>query len=260
MIIQFYKYQGTGNDFIMIDGMKDNSIIEYLDQEKISHLCHRRFGIGADGLIILSPDADSDFNMVYYNSDGRISSMCGNGSRCTVRFAHHFGYIGQECKFRAIDGMHDGKVLEDRVSVLMSDVHSVDQKERDYILNTGSPHYIHFLDDVDGIDIIEEAHKIRYSDIYKNEGINVNFVHANEAHINVRTYERGVEDETYSCGTGVVASAIDHRINDPNRNHEVDIHTKGRQLKVSFEKIDNSYKNIWLNGPAERAFEGRIEI
>lgn len=260
MDIEFSKYHGTGNDFIMIDGMKDLSIRKYLTTDHIAALCHRRFGIGADGLIILSPDEETDFYMVYYNSDGRISSMCGNGSRCTVRFAHNLSYISEQCTFMAIDGIHHGRVESDYISVHMSDVHVVNANGSDYVLDTGSPHYVTYLDDVDGLDIISHAHKIRYSDSYKSDGINVNFVKRHEDSIQVRTYERGVEDETYSCGTGVVACAIASSRLENGVISPVHINTKGGDLKVSFQREADSYKNIWLAGPAVKVFEGKITI
>jgi diaminopimelate epimerase len=260
MHIKFNKYHGTGNDFIMIDGIHDLTIRDYLNQDMISHLCHRRFGIGADGLIIIAPHSESDFYMVYYNSDGRISSMCGNGSRCAVRYAHSLGYLKEQCTFAAIDGLHEGKVSETTISVLMSNVHSVNESNGDFVLDTGSPHYVSFLEDVDSLDIIDEAHKIRYGHTYKEEGINVNFVKKESDHIQVRTYERGVEDETYSCGTGVVASAIASRINDTEGTTIVDIKTKGGELNVTFEKSEDIYKNIWLTGPAIKVFGGEIEV
>jgi len=260
MHIDFHKYHGTGNDFIMINGMEDLSIREYLTEDKINHICHRRFGIGADGLIILAPDSESDFYMVYYNSDGRISSMCGNGSRCAVKYAHSLAYIKDSCTFNAIDGLHKGIVSANSISVLMSDVSQVNQSNGDYVMDTGSPHYVTFLEDVDTIDIINDAHKIRYSETYKNDGINVNFVKRANDHIQVRTYERGVEDETYSCGTGVVASAIASKIGDSNSESSVDIRTLGGHLNVSFEHTKGIYKNIWLTGPAVKVFKGQLKF
>ncbi len=260
MHIEFTKYHGTGNDFIMINGMEDVSIRAYLNEERISKLCHRRFGIGADGLIILAPDSDSDFYMDYYNSDGRPSSMCGNGSRCTVRFAHSLGYVDDSCLFMAVDGLHKGKVSDKTISVLMSDVTEVHQAGVDFALDTGSPHYVRFMEDVDSINIISEAHHIRYSETFREKGINVNFVNQASDHIQVRTYERGVEDETYSCGTGVVASAITSKIGSDLPKESIDVETKGGNLNVSFEKSEGIYSNIWLTGPAVKVFSGEIKV
>ena len=186
--------------------------------------------------------------------------MCGNGSRCTVRFAHNLSYIGEECTFMAIDGIHHGRVEADYISVHMSDVHKVNAHGADYILDTGSPHYVTYLDDVDGLDIISSAHKIRYSDMYKSDGINVNFVKRNNDSIQVRTYERGVEDETYSCGTGVVACAISSSRLESRMTSPVVINTKGGDLRVSFDKEADTYKNIWLTGPAIKVFDGKITV
>jgi len=259
MSIKFYKYHGTGNDFILIDGMQ-SAIEEEFNREIIAKICHRRFGIGADGFIILSPSEDTDFNMIYYNSDGNRSSMCGNGSRCLIRFAHSLGYIGEHTTFEAADGLHEGKVMAEVISVKMKDVTEIEKISADYFLDTGSPHYVQFAQDIDALKIREEAHKIRYDDRFKSEGTNVNFVEAFAQGIQVRTYERGVEDETYSCGTGVVAAALAHNFLNPASGKEIKIRTKGGNLTVSFELEDGHYKNIWLTGPAQKVFEGQLEL
>lgn len=258
--IPFFKYQGTGNDFILLDHRTE----EYLsidDQPLIKHLCDRRMGIGADGLIMLKNHKDYDFEMVYFNSDGRTSSMCGNGGRCMVAFAKALGIIDNQCSFLAIDGPHEATVEENGwVALKMMDTQLQESSVDHAVLDTGSPHYVVFVEDLDDIDIIENAQAIRYSAPYKKEGINVNFVEQKPEHIEVATYERGVEGETLSCGTGVTAAAIAHalRQNFPaNQSLHVPIKTKGGDLEIrlSLEESGRAHQ-VWLCGPAERVFEG----
>jgi diaminopimelate epimerase len=210
MRVNFHKFHGTGNDFIMIDNR--GNVFSKNDTNLIHHLCHRRFGIGADGLILLELpiNDDEDFNMVYYNSNGNQSSMCGNGGRCIVAFAKHLGIISTEAVFNAIDGRHSAVINIENVALKMQDVQADDLNEEEIFLDTGSPHKILFFDEVGGIDVKKEGSKIRYSEKYKDGGgTNVNFVQqTGEESFLVRTYERGVEDETYSCGTGVTAVAL----------------------------------------------------
>lgn len=259
MLVKFYKYQGTGNDFILIDnrsyGLKPTT-------ESIEKLCYRRFGIGADGLILLQDKSGFDFEMIYYNSDGRQSSMCGNGGRCIVKFAHDLKLIADTCKFWAIDGAHEAGILPDNVvSLKMIDVNDIQQNGNDYVLNTGSPHYVRFTTGVNEIKLVDEAHKIRYSNTYKTEGINVNFAEPlNSNTIRMRTYERGVEDETYSCGTGVVAASLAHASKHTDSIDSTAVETPGGFLKVNFERTANGFKNIYLVGPALKVFEGEVEI
>lgn len=256
-LLQFYKYQGTGNDFIIIDHR--NPIKDY-DAGTIKKLCDRRFGIGADGFIALQQSADYDFAMKYYNADGNESSMCGNGGRCIVQFAHDIGIIGDRTKFVAIDGPHEGLVSEDNVQLKMTDVSSIDVDGSNFILDTGSPHYVLFKSNIDAIDLVTEARKVRYSPQFP-KGINVNFVEiTGNQSIKVRTYERGVEDETYSCGTGVVASSLCFALLTQSPKSEVAVTTKGGHLGVQFEKDEAGWKNIYLRGRAEKVFEGSIQI
>ncbi len=260
MLLTFQKYQGTGNDFVMID-QRTHKYIDHNDQKQIAFLCDRRFGIGADGLILLEPSEIYDFKMVYFNADGRQSTMCGNGGRCIVHFAWSLGVCGEETSFEAIDGMHKGKILgKDSVSIQMSDVQHITIKpDQTYVLNTGSPHYVKLLDHLPD-NIKTSGAEIRYSEDYKQEGINVNFVKTNKNNIEVATYERGVEDETLSCGTGVTAAAIATYLNKQDNNNLVNIQTKGGQLSVSFEQDGDTFKNIWLTGPATKVFDGEIDI
>jgi len=258
MKLHFYKYQGTGNDFIMIDNRelklpKENTAF-------VKRLCDRRFGIGGDGLIYLQEREGYDFEMVYYNSDGRESTMCGNGGRCIVRFAHDLGLGDEEFSFLAIDGPHRGRILPDgKVSLQMQDVKTTFRHGDDYTLDTGSPHFVHFVKNIGEFPVVAEGKKIRYSDTYKENGINVNFAEVTSRDsIFVRTYERGVEDETLSCGTGVVASSIAFYYHNNYNPSNVKIETLGGLLNVTFDVQDMHFINIWLTGPAERVFEGEI--
>ena len=260
MLLNFQKYQGTGNDFVMID-QREQKFIDHDDQKLIESLCDRRFGIGADGLILLEKSEEYDFKMVYFNADGRQSTMCGNGGRCIVHFAWSLGVCDKETIFEAIDGLHKGKIFDSNVvSIQMSDVLKVDVKTpKTYILNTGSPHFVKLMEDLPK-NIKVSGAEIRYSDPYKQEGINVNFVKINEGNIEVATYERGVEDETLSCGTGVTAAAIATFLDQGAKNNNVNIQTKGGQLSVSFEQDGDTFRNIWLTGPAVKVFDGSVKL
>jgi diaminopimelate epimerase len=258
--MNFFKYQGTGNDFIILDNR--NWSYTSLTTETIHKLCDRRFGIGADGLMLLNPNPAYDFEMKYYNSDGRESSMCGNGGRCLVKFAYDLGIRKSEYNFLAVDGPHLAEIdVDGTVSLKMKDVSTIDDYHGDFILNTGSPHYIKMVTDVMDLDVFHKGMDIRYSSNFAKEGINVNFVEQRRPdEIIVRTYERGVEDETLSCGTGVTASALASYHNEVGYNH-VKVITKGGKLVVRFDRVGNNiYENIWLCGPAIRVFEGTIDI
>ena len=257
MEIQFYKYQGTGNDFIMIDG--ENQSVNFTEKQ-IQSLCDRRFGIGADGLIILRKHPELDFDMDYYNADGS-KSFCGNGSRCAQAFALFLGWISNESTFIAIDGKHQGKQIEDNFATLMMDVDVLERIGKDYFIHTGSPHYIKYVENVDELNVVEEGRLIRNSDKYRKEGTNVNFVSEEEGYLKVRTYERGVENETYSCGTGVTAVAISY-LNKSGRNiKEVKLLTKGGELKILLNKVnDHTFNDIWLVGPAKQVCKGSFSL
>lgn len=261
MVINFFKYQGTGNDFIIIDN-RDNQY-NSLTTEQVNTLCDRRFGIGADGLMLLNSKEGYDFEMIYYNSDGNIGSMCGNGSRCLVKFAHHLKIIKDNCEFIAFDGPHQARINEkNTVSVQMQNVNGIEKRKGSFILNTGSPHFVIFNSDVDDLNVLEEGRDIRYGKEFAEKGINVNFVEqlSKVEEIKVRTYERGVEDETLSCGTGVTASALVCYHNDNGYNNVI-VHTRGGTLTVEFDRIaEGQFTNIWLSGPAEKVFEGFFEL
>ena len=260
MTIQFYKYQGTGNDFIIVDN-RDNRYSQ-LRTHEIHELCDRRRGIGADGFMMLNQKPGYDFEMKYYNSDGREGSMCGNGGRCIVKFAYQLGIHRNEYKFLAVDGPHEAEIdIDGIVSLKMKDVDKVQKLRGDFVLDTGSPHYVKLVNDVMETDVYNKGRDIRYSKDYEQEGINVNFVeHAGDDKIIVRTYERGVEDETYSCGTGVTAAALVCYHNE-NGFNDVEVKTLGGSLTIEFDRNeDGRYSNIWLCGPAEKVFEGVIEM
>jgi diaminopimelate epimerase len=259
MNVNCYKYQGTGNDFILIDN-RDNSIS--LSTEQIKWLCDRRFGIGADGLMLLELESTADFKMVYFNSDGNESSMCGNGGRCITAFAKKIGVISSEAKFLAVDGLHDAKIVDDLVSLKMNDVRNVEIGSDFFYLNTGSPHYVKYVSDVEKMDVYTEGKKIRFSDRFEAEGTNVNFIEKKENELFVRTYERGVENETLSCGTGVTAAALVAAISGASTTkNNCAIKTLGGYLNVNFEKVlEHTFYNIWLEGPATFVFKTEIDL
>lgn len=258
MKLQFFKYQGTGNDFVMIDNRK--SIFDKKDTKKIAFLCDRRFGIGADGLILLENHPTLDFKMVYYNSDGNPSTMCGNGGRCITAFAKHLGIIDNEASFEAVDGSHHSFIEEDIVKLQMQNVENIEDHKGHVFLDTGSPHHVQLEHNLETLDIKHIGSKIRYGSPYNEIGANVNFVKKNSNHnFAVRTYERGVENETLSCGTGVTAVALAMHFLGETKNNLVSLQTPGGNLKVSFEKQQNGYTNIWLIGPAVMVYKGEIE-
>lgn len=252
--IQFYKYQGTGNDFIII-----NDLDGHLSTEDIINLCDRKYGIGADGIIFMSKTKDVDFKMMYFNADGS-ESFCGNGSRCAVKHAQYLGWISGQCIFTSNDGDHAAEIEEETVKLKMHDVDFIVVEDMGYILNTGSPHYIAYTERINELDLIKAAHEIRYSERFKEVGINVNYLEPKNGILHIRTYERGVEDETLSCGTGVTAAAIAHYLeqNSTQKNFKQKLQTKGGSLYVSFEKKKDRFQNIVLSGPANLVFHGSI--
>lgn len=262
--IRFHKYHGTGNDFIMIDNRDQKIVFE--SHNDVAALCHRRFGIGADGLILLEESGSFDFRMIYYNADGREGSMCGNGGRCTVAFASYLGLISGKTTFEAVDGIHEAAILEKLengclVTLKMQDVGAVKKNDDHYILDTGSPHYVKFVDSVEAVDVTGEGRKIRYSGEYGERGINVNFVSVKNGIFRMRTYERGVEDETWSCGTGSVAVAIALDEEGKTSAHgPVELQTPGGTLRIEFKRNENLFTDIFLTGPAIRVYEGLTEI
>jgi diaminopimelate epimerase len=260
MKVKFYKYQGTGNDFILIDNRE--LLFNKTQKYFIQSICDRRFGVGADGLMFLQDKDGFDFEMVYFNSDGNESTMCGNGGRCIIRFAHDLGLTGSVCRFWAIDGEHRGEIIENgTVSLQMKDVEEVVCSGTDFITDTGSPHFVRFVLNADALNVYSEGKAIRFSEQYREDGINVNFVEQiNDEQVYVRTYERGVEDETYSCGTGVVASVLANYMKSEAKKEAVQVKTKGGELAVKFSKSSNGFTRIFLIGPAVKVFEGELEI
>lgn len=259
-LIKFNKWHGTGNDFIITDNReKDNTIYS---ETMIKKLCNRHFGIGADGFMILDEHPEYDFEMKYYNSDGNEAEMCGNGARCMIGFAHQLGIIGNETRFMARDGFHEGSVLgTDRYRIRMIDVKELRITKDYYSLNTGVPHVVIFTSDIEKVNVREEGKLIRYSREFGPGGTNVNFVMLQDNQLFLRTYERGVEDETLSCGTGAVASAIAAYIATAKNKTGWNCLVPGGELFVQFEeKNDASFGNIFLEGPAVKVFEGIIEI
>jgi diaminopimelate epimerase len=258
MIIGFNKYQGTGNDFIIIDNRKN--VFDPDNSGLVVKLCDRRFGIGADGLILISDSEHYDFEMKYFNSDGFEGSMCGNGGRCAAAYAIRKGIAGRNLTFRAVDGRHKAVYDGGIISLQMNDVKEPAVINGNYFINTGSPHCVIFQKDINKIDVDKEGKAVRWSDDYAPEGTNVNFVEFTENGIYVRTFERGVEEETLSCGTGVTASAIASVLSRQFDTMPVRVKTRGGNLEVSFAVEGNTVTEIWLSGPATYVFEGSIEI
>lgn len=261
MTIHFFKYQGAGNDFILIDHR--TSPIKNIDYELFKKLCDRRFGIGADGLMFLTTHEQYDFEMHYFNADGRPGSMCGNGGRCIVAFAKHLGIIDTETNFLAVDGPHYAKITENGnwVDLQMIDIDTINTDGAAYVLNTGSPHYVTQVNNLEVLDVFQDGKAIRNNETYKKEGINVNFVEDRGDHLFVRTFERGVEDETYACGTGVTAVALSMAKHLQQSGHiETPVKVLGGNLKIRFDYDGKQFTNVFLCGPAEQVFTGELSV
>ncbi len=261
MELTFYKYEGAGNDFVLMDDRKMQFPAERTDLVKF--ICDRHFGIGADGLMLLRLQDGYHFNMVYYNADGNVGSMCGNGGRCLAAFAHKLGIIDMKAVFTAVDGIHEAELLSDNyVRLKMTDVAEIETGKDFYYLDTGSPHYVKFIPSIHELDVYNEGRKIRYNERFAKTGTNVNFVQELPDRISVRTYERGVEDETLACGTGIVASAIcaGLRKDADARSFSTIVNAIGGQLKVSFLRTGNKITDVWLEGPATFVFKGTISL
>jgi diaminopimelate epimerase len=260
MTIRFSKYHGTGNDFIIIDNRNGEFV---LNNKLIHFLCHRQFGIGADGLMTISNHKSLDFSMQYYNADGNEGSMCGNGGRCISAFYYKHISDKKNLHFDAIDGKHHSEIINfnkniTNVSLQLNDIGKVDRIDSDFLLNTGSPHLVIFVKDADLIDVKVVGRNIRNKAQFAPDGVNVNFVEFQKDTLYIRTYERGVEDETLSCGTGVTASAIAASFK--KNLTDFKIRTRGGELKVTFQKESNMFKNIWLTGTSTFVYSGQIEI
>lgn len=264
MVVKFSKYEGAGNDFVVIDA-RDSEFNP--PAEFIKSLCNRHTGIGADGLMLLEMALGSaDFKMRYFNADGGEGTMCGNGGRCITLFAHYLGIGHREKLFEGIDGLHHSKLLssDDNTGVVrlqMIDVKSVQTILKGYLLDTGSPHYVEFVDSVDSVDVFNTGRALRYNDVFSAiRGVNVNFVEVvGDGRIKVRTYERGVENETLACGTGATASAIATMIHTHSTCTSYKIYAPGGELKVEFTAESGIFTNVYLTGHARRVFDGRVE-
>ncbi len=258
MKINFDKYHGCGNDFIIINNLSNTFPKD--SENQIKKICNRRFGIGADGLILINYNDKFPFEMIYYNSDGKISTMCGNGGRCVMHYCYNNDIIDNKSEFLACDGIHYGIINDDYVKVSISDVNGY-EKYNDYLfLNTGSPHLVKFVDDVSSLDLINISRNIQKSNRFDN-GVNVNLVsRKNDNLYQIRTYERGVEDETLSCGTGAVASALALNILSLINSKTVNLDTKGGLLTVDFNKSNSKYTDIYLSGKVKKVFTGLLEL
>jgi diaminopimelate epimerase len=262
VILRFSKFHGTGNDFVMIDGR--NQDIALLDNRVIRSLCERRFGIGADGLIILEDSSSFDFRMRYFNADGKEGTMCGNGGRCITAFAHELGLTSRDAMFEGIDGVHSSTILPNgEIRLRLKDVDGIRWMEDGYIIDTGSPHFVRFVEQLNELDVLGEGREIRMQGRFGDRGINVNFVETGSSpnRISVRTYERGVESETYSCGTGVAAAAICAYYHFKSDIFSYHVHTRGGNLNVAFkEQHHTSFRDVHLTGPALHVYDGTIEV
>lgn len=258
MKLKFFKYQGAGNDFVMIDDRQQTFPIS---TKLINRLCDRHFGVGADGLILLQNDKEFDFKMVYFNSDGNESTMCGNGGRCIIRFANDLDVASENMTFTAIDGLHHGIVDNNVIRLQMIDVDEVEDHDHYLFMNTGSPHHVEFVEKVDDVDVYNRGKEIRNGSPYFEKGSNVNFVEVmSDNNLRIRTYERGVENETLACGTGITAAAISAYVKNLVDKKSIEIKALGGDLSVNFEENNHKFVNVWLNGPAVKVFEGEIEI
>ncbi|NQX80601.1 MAG: diaminopimelate epimerase [Flavobacteriaceae bacterium] len=259
MFIDFYKFEGAGNDFVMIDNR--NLSFDKSNNKLVNKMCNRRFGIGADGLILLEKSEKTDFKMIYFNSDGSEGTMCGNGGRCLVAFAKLLNIIDKETVFEAIDGLHTATIDEEMVKLGMVCVENIEINENNCFLDTGSPHHIEMVSELQNIDIVSLGRDIRNSKKYNPDGVNVNFVEQkNDNSFVIRTYERGVEDETLACGTGATAVAIAMYELGKTKSKTVNIEVKGGELQISFEKNKNKYKKVFLKGPAKCTYNGKYRI
>ena len=254
MALAFYKYQGTGNDFVMIDNRLN--VFPKNDTKLVKRLCDRKFGIGADGLILLENHSEQDFTMVYYNADGNPSSICGNGGRCIVAFAKELGVIENKTIFEAVDGLHEAFIVKGEVHLKMQDVDVIENHQNHLFMNTGSPHHVQWVSDIQKLDVKGEGAALRYSDLYGKAGSNINFVEQVHNGFRMRTYERGVEDETLSCGTGATAVALAIHNKGYVAENEVALQVEGGNLKVTFKPNETGYSDIFLIGPAELVYTG----
>lgn len=258
--LQFWKYQGAGNDFILVD-QREKRLLKATDAEQISRLCDRHFGIGADGLMWIESSEEADFQMQYFNADGKPGSLCGNGGRCAVAFAGFLGITGNSCRFLAYDGAHEARMPKPEwVELHLHDLSDIQFHGKDFCLDTGSPHYVRFVEHLSEVQVRETGRQVRYSEPFQEKGINVNFAEVRNGTLYVATYERGVEAETLACGTGVTATALAYvaALPQPTGNWEIPVETKGGSLSVRFAFDGVTFRDIWLCGPAKQVFSGNI--
>jgi diaminopimelate epimerase len=262
MKVSFSKYHGAGNDFIIINNL-DQKVS--LTKEQIAAMCHRNTGVGADGLIVLGTSEVTDFEMKYYNSDGEEGSMCGNGGRCITAFANRIGIAGSACEFTSINGRHKGEIIESsdnglRARISLQEVTGIKKYSDNYVINTGSPHFVKFVENLHKMDVFKEGKKIRWSKEFQPDGLNVNFVGIEGGQLSVITYERGVENITLSCGTGATASAIAYSLRTGKVQPFYDISTKGGQLRVRFKRVGDRFADVELEGPVAHVFDATIML
>lgn len=262
MVLEFYKYHGNGNDFIILD---NRSGLIMLTASQIARICNRHFGIGADGLMLLGQQDGFDFSLKYFNCDGNVSSMCGNGGRCMTAFARKLGIIENKTRFKAMDGSHEAEILSEQeggylIKLQMKDAQAGQAYDDGFFIDTGSPHFIKFVPDVNSTNIVSEGRSIRSQNRFAPGGCNVNFVQAKGNEIKVRTYERGVENETLSCGTGVTASALITALLNPDNQGYYNVITPGGMFKVSFRQTGTLFSEVFLEGTATYVFNGEINI
>lgn len=263
-MLEFYKYHGAGNDFILFDNREKRV---NLSREDIVYLCDRNLGIGGDGLMLLEKVENYDFSMKYFNPDGSNEMMCGNGGRCIIAFAHKLGIIQDKTEFLAPDGVHTGEIIswennKYRIKLSLKDINQIKEYKDGYFVDTGATHFVTFLDDIASIDIISKGREIRYDSRFEfAKGVNANFVEINKDNsLNIRTYERGVEAETLACGTGITASALAFVYKNNLTSNSIEVNAKGGNLRVSFEKNNRGFKNIQLEGEAQMVYKGEIQI
>lgn len=257
MNIEFTKYQGAGNDFVIIDDRKE--IFDVNNNSMVKTICERRYGVGADGLILLRDHLQHDFEMVYFNADGFLGSMCGNGGRCIVDFAKSLSIFDKDCSFLAADGLHHASWSQENVSLKMGDVKNIESNTQFSFLDTGSPHYIKQVENIEKVDVFKKGLEIRNNDRFKKEGTNVNFIELKDGVLHIRTFERGVEDETLACGTGTVASVLALHNWGFEFEKPLNVNAKGGKLKVDFKFENGLYSDVFLIGPANSVYNGYIE-
>lgn len=260
MQVKFSKYHGAGNDFIMIDG---RTLSRQLMEDEIAFLCHRHFGVGADGLIIVDPDSNQDFIMRFHNADGSSGAMCSNGSRCAIKFASRIGYEFDRAKFSCCGIPYVGKIYSRHlIGTSFPDQVSCTVHESGYHLNNGAPHFVIFVDRLTSVNPREVGRNWRYHQDFMPTGVNVNFIEVlDENELEIVTYERGVEDLTLACGTGALASAMAYvQKENKSGSQELSLESDGGTLTVKLNRTTTGYSNIEVLGPAEEVFSTTVAV